>query len=165
MDNISTTVWQRRGSCIIFDQKSYGPFIANGAMISLRQVLTWHISPPAMPVPQHTILVVGLETVVETMPCQDAEDFLRCRVRPFLIDFQNRWPQYGVVFGFTAHPKAFEETTREEEVLFRRRDRTQVRLSESLWDGTATVHMRRVLREDSEAKEDVHIGYYVARIS
>lgn len=41
METILTTVWQRRGSSVIFDQKSLGPFISNGAVISLRQALSW----------------------------------------------------------------------------------------------------------------------------
>lgn len=41
MDTITNTVWQRKGSCVIFDQKSLGPFISEGAVISLRQALSW----------------------------------------------------------------------------------------------------------------------------
>ncbi|WP_413894508.1 hypothetical protein, partial [Candidatus Skiveiella danica] len=59
----------------------------------------------------------------------------------------------------------FEETSLEEEVLFRRRDRKQVRLSEGLWDGSATVNMKRVVREGDQPGEEVIVGYYVARIS
>lgn len=34
MDTISNNVWQRRGSSVVFDQKSLGSFIADGATIS-----------------------------------------------------------------------------------------------------------------------------------
>lgn len=166
MDTITNSVWQRKGSCVIFDQKSLGPFISDGAVISLRQALSWAKAlPAAPPVPGSTILISGLETVIETMEPQDAEDFLCRRIRPLLIDLQNRWTACGVVFGFTSHPKTFEETSLEEEVLFRRRDRKQVRLSEGLWDGSATVNMKRVVREGDQPGEEVIVGYYVARIS
>ncbi|BBO67932.1 hypothetical protein DSCA_18620 [Desulfosarcina alkanivorans] len=166
MDTISNNVWQRRGSCVIFDQKSLGPFIADGSVISLRQALTWSKGLPANPpVSGRTILISGLETVIETTEPQEAEDFLSCRIRPLLIHLQNRWTDCGVVFGFTSHHKAFEETALEEEVLFRRRDRKQIRLSEGLWDGSATVNMKRVVREGDQSKEEVIVGYYVARIS
>lgn len=166
MDTISNNVWQRRGSCVVFDQKSLGPFIADGAVISLREALTWSKEFPANPpVPGRTILVSGLETVIETMEPQEAEDFLTRRIRPLLIDLQNRWTDCGVVFGFTSHPKTFEETSLEEEVLFRRRDRKTVRLSEGLWDGSATVNMKRVVRKGDQPGGEVIIGYYVARIS
>lgn len=166
MDTISNNVWQRRGSCVIFDKKSLSSFIAEGSVVSLRQALTWIKGLPANPpVPGRTILISGLETVIETTEPQEAEDFLSCRIRPLLIHLQNRWTNCGVVFGFTSHHKAFEETALEEEVLFRRRDRKQVRLSEGLWDGSATVNMKRVVREGDQPNEEVVVGYYVARIS
>jgi hypothetical protein len=166
MDTITNTVWQRKGSCVIFDQKSLGPFISDGSVISLRQALAWANELPANPpVSGRTILISGLETMIETMDPQDAEDFLIRRIRPLLIHLQNHWSDCGVVFGFTSHPKTFEETGMEEEVKFRRRDQKQVRLSEGLWDGSATVNMKRVVREDDQSGERLIIGYYVARIS
>ncbi len=166
MDTITNTVWQRKGSSVIFDQKSLGPFISNGAVISLRQALSWAKGLPSVPpAPGRTILISGLETVIETMEPQAAEDFLCHRIRPLLIYLQNSWTDYGIVFGFTSHPKTFEETSLEEEVLFRRRDSKQVRLSEGLWDGSATVNMKRVLREGDRPGDEVIVGYYVARIS
>lgn len=166
MDTITTTVWQRKGSCIIFDQKSLGRFISDGAVISLRQVLSWSKRLPAVsPVPGRTILISGLETIIETMEPQEAEDFLCQRIRPLLKIIQHNWTECSVVFGFTSHPKTFEETPFEEEVLFRRRDRKQVRLSEGLWDASATANMKRVVREGDQSGEEVIIGYYVAHIS
>lgn len=166
MDTISNTVWQRKGSCVIFDQKSLGPFIFEGSVVSLRQVLSWAKGfPAAPPVAGRTLLVSGLETLVETMEPQEAEDFLCRRVRPLLKDLQYRWTDCGVVFGFTSHSKTFEETSLEEEVLFRRRDQKRVRLSEGLWDGSATVNMKRIVREGDQPGDEVIIGYYVARIS
>ena len=166
MDTITNTVWQRKGFSVIFDQKSLGSFISDGAVISLRQALSWAKGLPGVsPVPGQTILISGLETVIEIMKPQEAEDFLCRRIRPLLIHLQNRWTDCGVIFGFTSHPKTFEETSFEEEVLFRRRDRMQVRLSEGLWDGSATVNMKRVVREGDHPEQEVIIGYYVARIS
>jgi hypothetical protein len=166
MDSIATTVWQRKGSSLIFDRKSLGPFISKGAVVSLRQALSWPSDLPIVPpVPERTILISGLETIIETMEPQEAEDFLCRRIRPLLIQLQSRWTDFGVVFGFTSHPKGFKETTLEEEVLFGRRDRKQVRLSDGLWDGSAAVNMKRVVREGDRPGEEVIIGYYVARIS
>ena len=166
METISNTVWQRKGSCIVFDQKSLGPFIADGSVISLRQMLSWTKGLPANPpVPGKTILVSGLETIVETMAPQEAEEFLLHRVRPVLIDIRDRWPDCGVVFGFSAHRNAFKETSLDEEVLFHRRDKTQIHLSEGLWDGSATINMKRIVREGDKPETEITIGYYVARIS
>lgn len=166
MESISNTVWQRMGSAIIFDQKSLGIFISGGAVISLRQALAWSGElPENPPIPGRTILISGLETVIETMEPQEAEDFLSHRIRPLLIHLQNRWTACGVLFGFTSHPRTFEETTLAEEVLFRRRDRKQIRLSDGLWDGSATANMKRGVREGDQPGEEVIVGYYVARIS
>ncbi|MDD2316836.1 MAG: hypothetical protein PHD57_05760 [Desulfobacterales bacterium] len=166
MESISNTVWQRQGSCVVFDQKSLGPIITDGALVSLRQALAWSKGMPAdPPVPGRTILVSGLETMIETMAPQEGEAFLVHRIRPLLINLQNRWTYCGVVFGFSTHPRAFEETALKEEVLFRRRDRKTVRLSESLWDGSAAASMKRVVREGDQPGQEVIVGYYVARIS
>lgn len=166
MEAITNTVWQRKGSSVIFDQRSLGTFISAGAVISLRQALAWAANLPAhSPVPGHTIIIAGLETVIETMLPQEAEAFLSTRIRPLLFHLQNYWTDCGVVFGFTSHPKTFEETSLKEEVLFHRRDRQTVRLSEGLWDGSATVNMKRIVREGHQPGEEVTVGYYVARIS
>jgi hypothetical protein len=166
METISNTVWQRKGSSIVFDQKSLGPFIADGSVISLRQMLSWTKDlPENPPVPGKTILVSGLETIVETMEFLEAEEFLLRRVRPILIDVRDRWPGCGMVFGFSAHRNVFKETSLEEEVLFQRRDKKQIRLSEGLWDGSAAINMKRIVREGDKPESEIIIGYYVARIS
>jgi hypothetical protein len=166
METISNTVWQRKGSCIVFNQKSLGEFIANGSVISLRQILSWTKGIPTNPpVPGKTILISGLETIIETMEVQEAEDFLSRRIRPLLIDLQNRWVNFGIVFGFSAHSNSFKETPLEEDVLFHRRDQKNIRLSEGLWDGSATINMKRILHEGEIPESEIIIGYYVARIS
>lgn len=167
MDSISSSVWRRRGSCVIFDQESMGSIIAAGALVSLRTFLGWRRNTPTtQPTPGKTILVAGLEAVLETMSPEEADDFLARRVRPVIMDLQSRWTDAGIVFGFTSHHKAFKETSLEEEVLFNRRDQKTIRLTEGLWDGSATVHMKRLVREGAETpSNDAVIGYYVARIS
>jgi hypothetical protein len=166
MDTISNTVWQRRGSCILFDQKSLAPFVKDGAVISIREALSWMTGlPSSSPVEGKTILICGLETIIETLPDDEIDDFLVRRIRPLLIELQNHWPGNGIVFGFSSHPKTFDESSMQEEVLFKRRDRIQVRLSEGLWDGSATVNMKRVVETEREPGKETVIGYYVARIS
>ena len=69
MDSISTTVWQRKGFCVVFDRYSLAEFIEGGVMVSLREVLGWINNIPAEPpVAEKTILITGMETVIETMP-------------------------------------------------------------------------------------------------
>lgn len=166
MNTISNDVWKRKGSSVIFSQESLAPFISSDALVSLRDFLGWQGCLPSVPpVPERTILVSGLETVLETMEPDEANVFLVQRIRPLLTDIQNRWTDSGVVFGFSSHPKAFEETSLNEEVLFKRRDMKSIRLSDGLWDGSATVNMKRVVTEDNQFNSDQTVGYYVARIS
>ncbi len=165
MNEISSSAWQRKGSSVVFDRASLGPLISGGTLVSLRQALGWMAEWPSQPpVPGKTILVSGLETIVEVMEPVEAETFLRSRMRPLIQEFQGRWDQYGLVFGFSGHERAFDVTTVDEEVLFRRRDRKTVRLSEALWDGSATINLSRILSR-SEDGENQTVGYYVARIS
>jgi hypothetical protein len=67
------------------------------------------------------------------------------------------------VFGFGTHERSFELTASDEEVLFIRRDGERVRLSYSLWDGSATMNVARLIRD--EQGKSITVGYYVARIS
>ncbi len=165
MQEISSTSWQRKGSSVVFNQASLGPLISGGAMISLRQALGWMAEWPSQPpVPGKTVLVSGLETIIEVMEPDEVEVFLRGRLRPLIQEFQQRWDQRGLIFGFSAHERAFEVTTLNEEVLFRRRDRKTVHLSEALWDGSATLNLSRIVAGSSD-EENKTVGFHVARIS
>jgi len=48
-------------------------------------------------------------------------------------------------------------------VLFIRRDGERVRLSYSLWDGSATMNVARLIRD--EQGQSITVGYYVLRVS
>ncbi|MBF0302144.1 MAG: hypothetical protein HQK73_03820 [Desulfamplus sp.] len=167
MDTISNTVWQRKGSSVIFDQDSLAPFVKDEAVVSLREALSWMKKlPTTPPVKGKTIVVCGLETMIETLPEDEIDDFLTQRIRPLIIELQNRWTGNGLVFGFSSHPNTFEESAMQEEVLFKRRgNRIKVRLSEGLWDGSAAVNMKRIITSERESGQETIIGYYVARIS
>ena len=166
MDTMTTDAWRRRGSGIIFDRESLADFIADDRIISLRQALAWLEGLPAE-APGRTIVIAGLETVLDTGTPEQAEALLRGKAHPLLRDLQRRWPECGVVFGFAAHPKCFAERDMDEAVLFRRGDRKTVRLSEGLWGGGSAADMRRIVRESrdgAKTREEI-IGYHVARIS
>ena len=102
--------------------------------------------------------------MLETVAPEQAEAFLRGRMRPLVRALQNTWPECGVVFGFAAPAGAFVETGMDEAVRFRLRNRREVRLSEALWGGTEAMNMCRLVRENARRKEEI-IGYHVLRIS
>lgn len=166
MQEISSTIWQRKGSSVVFHQESLGPLISAGSLVSLRTALGWIPEWPSdPPVPARTVLVSGLETILETMEPGEAEEFLSKRVRPLILEFQHQWNEHGLVFGFSKHEKAFEINQVNEEVLYRRQDRQVIRLSESLWDGSSTLNLSRIVDEGDEPGNAEIVGYHVARIS
>jgi hypothetical protein len=122
-----------------------------------------HAWPAEPPVKGRTILVGGIETFLDVLEPSKAQEFLKNRVKPFVQEFQTRWDQRGLVFGFGTHERSFEVTLSDEEVLFVRRDGERIRLSHSLWDGSATMNVARLVRDDHGKRSTA--GYYVARIS
>ena len=164
MRDMSSSAWLRRGSSIVFDRLTLGPLIGGGALVSMREALRWMNTWPAEPPGNRkTVLVCGIETFLDVMEPAEAQNFLKSRVKPFVQEFQARWDQRGLVFGFGTHERSFELTASDEEVLFIRRDGERVRLSYSLWDGSATMNVARLIRE--EQGKSITVGYYVARIS
>ena len=164
MRDMSSSAWLRRGSSIVFDRLTLGPLIGGGAPVSMREALRWMNAWPAEPPGNgQTVLVCGMETLLDVMEPAAAQNFLKSRVKPFVQEFQAHWDQRGLVFGFGTHERSFELTASDEEVLFIRRDGERVRLSHSLWDGSATMNLARLIRD--EQGKSVTVGYYVARIS
>jgi hypothetical protein len=164
MWNMSSSAWLRRGSSLVFDRATLGPLIGGGVLVSMKESLSWMNAWPVEPPGNGpTVLVCGIETFLEVMRPVEAENFLKSRVKPFVQEFQARWDQRGLVFGLGSHERSFELTASDEEVLFIRRDSERVRLSHSLWDGSATMNMARLIRD--EQGNHITVGYYVARIS
>jgi hypothetical protein len=164
MRDMSSSAWLRRGASLVFDRFTLGPLISGGALVSMREALRWiNAWPTEPPGNGQTVLVCGIETFLDVMDPAEAQDFLKTRVNPFVQEFQARWDQRGLVFGFGTHERSFKLATSDEEVLFIRRDGERVRLSYSLWDGSATMNVARLIRD--ERGKIITVGYYVARIS
>ena len=90
----------------------------------------------------------------------------RSQIKPLILDFQARWDQRGLVFGFGAPENAFKIEPANEEILFVRRDQSRVRLSFAMWDGSANLNLSRLVqRPTGNAKGKGTIGYHVQRIS
>jgi hypothetical protein len=163
---LSATTWQRRGSSIVWDRDALGPLLSADCLVSLRKALSWRGGWPVEPPGSgSTVLVGGLETCLEILAPEEAERFLRGTIKPFIVEFQAHWDQRGLVFGFGTSAHSFQLQGSTEELLFVRRDRRAVRLSFAMWDGSSTLNLTRLLREDTQFRNGVAIGYYVQRIS
>ncbi len=169
MNTLSTTSWMRSGSSILFDPTEIQNLLKLNSMVSLREFLSWRDNlPDNPPIPDssRTVLVCGLETVMETLSPTDAQDFLQRKIRPVIKTIQDVWTETGIVFGFTQGPRSFKEKPgSREEVLFLRSDNQEIRISEGLWDGTAELNMMQIISSFISESQRYVVGYYVKRIS
>ena len=164
MQDMTSSMWRRKGSSLVFHQDLLGPLISADCLVSLRQALGWIGNWPAdAPGDGNTVLVAGLEAVLEVMKPEEAEDFLRGRVRELIHEFQRHWDQRGLVFGFGCSHKQFEQDAFDH-VLFKGPGNRVMRLSESLWNGSATHDMYRIMTTNADGKDEPG-GFHVRRLS
>jgi hypothetical protein len=163
----STSDWRRTGSSIVFGATELTHLLQQSdapkkevLITSLRHVLGWAASewPATPPDGAHTVVVTGLDAVLETMSVADGEAFLRKEVKGAIQVSQHHWTAAGLVFAFPVPPNRFSEDM-DEHVLFERGAGGLVKLSWGLWNGAA----RDVWLLRNAAKEPV--GYHVQRIS
>lgn len=165
MEDMTSTVWQRRGSSVVFNGDLLGPLISSGCMISLREILGWVGSwPTAIPGGQSTVLVSGLEAALEVMEKTEAENFLRCKITPIIQEFQSRWDAVGLILGFGCSANRFRIDTFEN-VLFKCPGGNELMLSNSLWNGCARHDMCRIMTKSQQTNNLVLGGFYVKRLS
>jgi hypothetical protein len=166
MKQISSDNWRYQGSSVIFNNAALNGLASS--QVSLRAALAWAQHIPETPCAR-TILITGLETVLETLGDTEAEDFLLHRIQPLLRKIQRTWTDVGIVLGFASPTEAFELSLREENVLLRRRNGNKINLSNGLWNGSAPHNMARIMGETQSISGGVSgeglIGYHVSRIA
>jgi hypothetical protein len=78
MRGMSSSAWLRRGSSIVFDRFTLGPLIVGDALVSMREALKWMNAWPAEPPGNgQTVLVCGIETVLDVMEPAEAQNLTR----------------------------------------------------------------------------------------
>jgi hypothetical protein len=165
MREMSSSAWQRRGSSVVYSRLMLGPLIAVGCLVSLREVLSWLRKwPDEPPGNVHTVLVGGLETCLEVLPPAETEGFLQRRIRPLILEFQSRWDQRGLVFGFGCPSQRFRVDV-QENVLFSHPGGGVVRLSSGLWNGAARQDIYRLFTKDPSTNQLAPGGFHVRRLS
>lgn len=166
----TTTAWKRKGSSIIFDPAEIECLVNDDVMISLRELLSWREGrlPDTPPGLKDSVLVCGLEAVLDSCEPDAALDFLKCRIRPVIREIQTNWTETGLIFGFSGGGKRFSETNAfNDEILYLGTGNKKVQISNGLWGHSASSNMVCLLDAESETinGKSNKIGYYVDRIS
>lgn len=167
MDEMTSDAWQRSGSSIIWSPELLEPLITRGHAVPLRTPLEWMEGgfPDEPPGGQLTVLVGGLQTVLETAPTPEAAFlWLRGRILPLIRYFQQHWPGVGLVFGMDGPKSLFSLSEADDRVCFgRARDREQkVKVSLGIWNGAAAGPgaYQLIIPDRREVG-----GYHVRRVS
>lgn len=167
MQEMTSSSWKRRGSSFVWSPELLGPLITEGEAVPLRTVLAWLKDgfPSSPPGDRQTILVGGLQTVLEAMPDpQSAYDWLRKNVLQLCQECGDHWERVGVVFGMDGPGRLFTHNESDELVYFGRgTDRSkQVVLTRGIWNGAATGSgaYKLIVEETKEVG-----GYHVQRVS
>lgn len=169
----TSTQWRYRGSAVLFKSKLLAGLLAEPDVVtvSLREALSWVAAmPAAIPTGSRgtaarTILIGGLDPILEQMTVKEAEDFLRGHCRKLISIAQDHWADVGIVFGTNIAPES-AKVDHQDHVLLRKEDgATTLRLSSSLWNGSAGRDLAE-LRVTAEARSaGIVEGYYVRRLS
>jgi hypothetical protein len=143
MQEMTSQTWQRSGSSIVWSPELLGPLVTGGEAVPLHTVLAWMKRgfPQAPPGDRQTVLVGGLQTVLETATAPaSAYEWLRQNILPLVRAFQVQWDHAGLVFGMDGPDKLFCFNEADDLVYFGRgKDRSdKVKLTLGIWNGAAT---------------------------
>jgi hypothetical protein len=168
MKDMDAKTWMRRGSSIVWSPDLLGSLITNGSVVPLRTALRWMTDgfPDDTPDGGKTLLIGGLQAILETAgSSEEAYDWLRANIMPFLRSVQGHWPRVGIVFGMTGPRNLFYLSEGDDLVYFgRSKDRSKkVRITLGMWNGAATGEGAFQLMTTG-AKKEVG-GYHVNHIS
>ncbi|MHB1423871.1 MAG: hypothetical protein ACYC3I_11880 [Gemmataceae bacterium] len=169
MKEMTSKSWQRLGSSIVWSPELLGPLVLGGEAVPLRVVLGWMKLgfPESPPGEIPTVLVGGLQTVLESFPVSATDAafmWLRQNIKPLVRAFQSHWGNVGLVFAMDGPDKLFNFNEADELVYFGRgKDRSeQIKLTLGMWNGAATGEgaFRLLVPETKELG-----GYHVKHLS
>src|SRR5262249_14409866 len=111
-----------------------------------------------------TVLVGGLQTVLEVMPdAGTSYEWLRKRILPLCRLWGNHWENVGLGFGMDGPGKRFNLDEADDVVYFGRGDQdARLCLTRAIWNGAATGS--GVFKLMVDGTKDIG-GFHVIRIS
>lgn len=172
MEEMTSSRWKRRGSSIVWHPELLADLISTIEPVSVRTLQGWLKSgfPESPPGNSPTVLIGGLQTIVETMmqtQTPDAVvDWLRANILAVVRAWKTHWPNVGLVFVMDGPGNMFEFNEGDELVYFGRKKgrENKVKLSLAIWNGAASgAGAYQLVAEKPGAK--VIGGYYVGWMS
>jgi hypothetical protein len=167
MQEMTAQSWKRRGCSIVWSPDLLAALITDAEATPLSIALEWqrHDLPESPPGGGKTVLVGGLQTVLEVMPDSGtAYAWLRANILPLCRKWSNHWEGVGLVFGMDGPSKLFQLNEPDDLVYFGRgtdRD-TKICLTRAIWNGAATGN--GVYKLIAESTKDIG-GFHVVRVS
>ena len=167
MQEMTANSWKRRGCSIVWSTELLAAIITDTEATPLRAALHWqhHGLPESPPGAGKTVLVGGLQTVLELMPDVNmAYAWLRTNILPLCRMWSNHWAGVGLVFGMDGPGKLFQLNEPDDLVYFgRASDRDgKLCLTRAIWNGAATGNGAYKLIVEST--RDIG-GFHVVRVS
>ncbi|MGI8961540.1 MAG: hypothetical protein ACR2IV_17620 [Bryobacteraceae bacterium] len=167
MQEMTALGWKRRGCSLVWSPELLRDLITGVEATPLHVALEWQRTglPEELPDGARTVLVGGLQTVLEVMPDHDeAYTWLRANILPLCRLWSNHWASVGLVFGMDGPGKLFQLNEADDLVYFGRSgDRDgNVCLTRAIWNGAATGN--GVFKLMAEGSREVG-GFHVLRVS
>jgi hypothetical protein len=143
MQEMTAQSWKRRGCSIVWSPDLLAPLITDHDALPLRTLLQWqrHGFPQSPPDDSSTVLVGGLQTVLELSPdSESGYSWLRENILPICRRWCNHWGNVGLVFGMDGPGKLFQLNEADDLVYFGKgSDReSKVCITRAMWNGAAT---------------------------
>jgi hypothetical protein len=168
MHDLSTDMWLRLGTGLIWDAQAQHVAARAGRTVSLRAALHWAgMMPDDTPGGVRTILVTGLQMMLDVLSPTEADPVL-ARVRMLIRRKSDRWPECALLFAMPdAKRLQLDPATQAIMWTFPGHDKPDIDIGARLWSGAARDASRIVeTRPDAKGKlASVPVGFWLRRVS
>lgn len=155
-----SSAWQRRGSSLVWDPELLSPLLRENCLISLHHALSWIHDPlPANPPTGggKSIIVVGLQPVLESLNPDQAFHFLRYNLQHLVLKVQDGYGSgVGLIFAMNCRWKQWRVDASEKAYLTLRPGQ-EIEVTPALWNGVAS-EAQMIMVEGSTGKRTKNNG-------